>query len=1049
MSIAKVQAMRARMEEDKVRTWRRIKDQRVNKRVFRYEINVARTEKKVVKSATFPGNWLKTFKSNQVIIYMSAGAYHGVFLNMVTKWQEVGEFEEGRMKCRLEDVDLGITMEKAVGVDMLIRIKMKEDSMEEQEVTIHCYNLKAKILVQSKGATKFVDYILEPKMLKAIDESREEIDGMNEEVVRMAVEKRKREHPSMVGSKFKCEHCSKFFNRKKEMVSHMKSPHLLDSASVIERENYEKDLEPNGCNVEVNEDTLTETVKTDDKAEILADHDEVAKVADEDGNDVLKADKTNDDKAEISAEKEIHDKAELVSSENENEHQADGTKPNMDEKIETMENMVKETVEDVLKSFGITGKNIGEEEKKTTEKPTKKESKKEKSVDVNNPTHISPKVTISKVTIEDVSDDEEEHNVSKTKENTKEPLKIGKNRENPVKPSVETVAACSHPEDTGFICERCELKCISVAELLHHVTESHEEGSMTNFLIYNLTEDNRQIKEDMKNMQLSLEFLMRDNQHLQRLNMETAVKLEAALIVNQKKEVKINENENHDDEDGKEKVTKNKETSEPTNMNEEKDWIVLDEYDETKNVKVEEVLWIGTSLSNEHLDERKASLKTNTNVKKAKAFTVVRKDGKYNPDLNVEDVAKKELEEKPYDVVVVEVGVNEVSNLDLRKNPHLLRTEMKEKIEKLHLLAVQWTEKYPGMKVVLLEMIERIDSDKRANQATGSNQAMHAIWEANGSPKNIIIEKLNLKTKKREERDEVFGMLGRRTSNGRLCDGIHLRGSYGRREFTHRAARMMMKVLGSMEAKVSKEVPSDRRATTQEMRVQEEARIEKETKIQKEARRHLNEVRRKQEVRRTDELRRAWVKRRQEEDKRIKEEEWRKANVRRENETIRIYDMKKRAEEKKLIEEKKRREDIIKLRKEESKRRVKENKMKDDERRKRTERMRRSDYRQQRDENWRQDYEKRKAERERRHAKREKEERVESEKRESKNEYFRSQVQQQRRNVEEPRNDHRWYMDREGRSEEEGRQRYYQDDFPRLPRAGNGRWGAPAPRWRA
>ena len=46
------------------------------------------------------------------------------------------------------------------------------------------------------------------------------------------------------------------------------------------------------------------------------------------------------------------------------------------------------------------------------------------------------------------------------------------------------------------------------------------------------------------------------------------------------------------------------------------------------------VLWIGTSLSDKHLDVKKLSLKTNTIVKKVKAFTIVAEDGKYKPEKN-------------------------------------------------------------------------------------------------------------------------------------------------------------------------------------------------------------------------------------------------------------------------------------------------------------------------------------------------------------------------------------------------------------------------------
>ena len=202
--------MKARIEEDKARAWRRVKDNRVNKRVYNYDINNKRTEKKVIESARVAKDWLKTLKSNQYVINMSAGAYHGVFLPMTTVWQEEEFFKEGKVTCRLIDVGVGVVGEKAMhGVDILFRITMEEEGEEDQEVTIHCFNMKAKVLVQSKGAIKFTNKVFEPKMMKSMKKSKDAIDCLNEEILKMAVEKRKRESTPMVGPKLKCKHCDK------------------------------------------------------------------------------------------------------------------------------------------------------------------------------------------------------------------------------------------------------------------------------------------------------------------------------------------------------------------------------------------------------------------------------------------------------------------------------------------------------------------------------------------------------------------------------------------------------------------------------------------------------------------------------------------------------------------------------------------------------------------------------------------------------------------------------------------------------------------------
>lgn len=81
---------------------------------------------------------------------------------------------------------------------------------------------------------------------------------------------------------------------------------------------------------------------------------------------------------------------------------------------------------------------------------------------------------------------------------------------------------------------------------------------------------------------------------------------------------------------------------------------------------------------------------------------------------------------------------------------------------------------------------------------------MRLAWEGCGSPTNIILESLNLQVRSRREEDEVFGRL-----RDRGCDGIHMRGKEGGREFTFRASRMLKRILegqGSVRGTVRKEV---------------------------------------------------------------------------------------------------------------------------------------------------------------------------------------------------------------------------------------------------
>lgn len=90
---------------------------------------------------------------------------------------------------------------------------------------------------------------------------------------------------------------------------------------------------------------------------------------------------------------------------------------------------------------------------------------------------------------------------------------------------------------------------------------------------------------------------------------------------------------------------------------------------------------------------------------KVKAFIISRQDGKYQPSLNLDELIPEYLEKNTNDILVVEVEVNEISNLDIKKEPHILRNEMKLKMKHLMCLASTWVSRYPGMKVVLLNRL--------------------------------------------------------------------------------------------------------------------------------------------------------------------------------------------------------------------------------------------------------------------------------------------------------------------------------------------------------
>ena len=98
-------------------------------------------------------------------------------------------------------------------------------------------------------------------------------------------------------------------------------------------------------------------------------------------------------------------------------------------------------------------------------------------------------------------------------------------------------------------------------------------------------------------------------------------------------------------------------------------------------------------------------------------------------------------------------------------------------MEKLFLLAVQYTTDYPDLSVVLLECLPRLDSTAREEQSRQAAQVLDRLWIQNGGPANIVLESLNLQVNSAREKEEVFGR-----QVGMKAYGVHLRGQAGGRE---------------------------------------------------------------------------------------------------------------------------------------------------------------------------------------------------------------------------------------------------------------------------
>ena len=625
---------------------------------------------------------------------------------------------------------------------------------------------------------------------------------------------------------------------------------------------------------------------------------------------------------------------------------------------------------------------------------------------------LYPTVTVENADVIEV--DENEEIVIGVKTNLAvetEPLKVGKKRINAVKPSSETIAACAHEDvdedniEETFDCKHCGYRSANLSDFWNHLTVVHagltDMKTKVDFFIYNLVEDSMDIKSKLVAALQTINFIVEDNYFLSnqveecfKTIMSVATKLEASLqVVETKKPT--------GEPAPRDQMEEIKEPTQRERMAETKKSTPREQMQSPEGVEAAEsessefnVLWTGTSLSDQHLDQMKVGIRTGTKVIKMKAFTIARKDGKKEPQLNVEELVAEYLEKVKTDIVVVEAGVNEISNLDLNKEPQELRNEVKIKMEHLVHLASTWVVMYPGLRVVLLDRVSRIDSTARARLALEADHAMRMAWQQSGCPANIIIESLNLQVQSRRAEEEVFGRL-----RDRGCDGIHLRGEKGSKEFTYRGYKLLSRVLKSGEqvSNRRKEDETERlrteedqkRRAVEEMEAGRSRKIELERKANEKKRIDLK--RKEEEERQNAEIQnyeeRKIMERRRRAYERRKEDEWRRAEewtkaeeLRKTEEHRRIKESRRNEERWKderlrvTEEEKQRRIRLLKQRDEESKRRIKESLGRKEELRKkdehRAEQSRKSDEGQQ----GVYDYVMRRVAREARHTRQEKEE---------------------------------------------------------------------------
>ena len=194
------------------------------------------------------------------------------------------------------------------------------------------------------------------------------------------------------------------------------------------------------------------------------------------------------------------------------------------------------------------------------------------------------------------------------------------------------------------------------------------------------------------------------------------------------------------------------------------------------------ILLVGTSLTNK-LNKQVIQNVTDSKVTVAKAFTIDAKDGAVRPDLNHKKVVPMELSKQEYDTLVLDGGVNEISNIDTSQDFIANIDVWKQKVanDSINMFRIaeeSLTQNKTLKKVVVLKRIFRCDDPIKQSLSEFANSVYDEIWNKRGRPSNIYIadQKLNCDGKLRAQR---YG-----GAYDRSFDGVHLRGELGTQHYT-------------------------------------------------------------------------------------------------------------------------------------------------------------------------------------------------------------------------------------------------------------------------
>ena len=219
------------------------------------------------------------------------------------------------------------------------------------------------------------------------------------------------------------------------------------------------------------------------------------------------------------------------------------------------------------------------------------------------------------------------------------------------------------------------------------------------------------------------------------------------------------------------------------------------------------LLWVGNSIS-KALDKNKFEKELSVKLSTATAYCVNYENEAKYPDINFMDVVPKAVEKSSPDVVVLQAGSIEITDLktnaammDTSKAIEEYRKEWFEKIQKsseeLFEDAEKVTKNNPNIKVIIIKRLPRFDRSSddllkiKAQLSEFGNSVYQQMWYRKGSPANIHFVDVNLGCANLPHlKNIIYG-----NTNNPAYDGVHLLGEGAERHFNYRLIQAIKPII--------------------------------------------------------------------------------------------------------------------------------------------------------------------------------------------------------------------------------------------------------------